>query len=387
MTPLDTLKQLLTGRNTETINAFVKENPSALDEMDENGISGLMYIGYHQLPDALAFAIDKKADFTLYEAAAMGLLHRVITKVNSQPTLLNQPAKDGFYALTLACFFGQKSVAEYLLKKGAKINIPANNPTKVMPLHSAVAKNDIAVCDLLIKNGADVNAKQTQGVTPLMSAAHLGNLDLVKLLVTNGADIAAATEDKKTAITYAEQDGHLEILAFLQTPPSNTNRYSYAMFGDFSLDAVENLSLYIEIESEGKPLTLDLNFEEPTVSEDQLALVNKILNNLSIYKDKTHAFVLEDAAEEESVTDEYLAFHQEKGEEGSLLPILQNSTSERKRKKKLRKLLHLNRIGFYPQDAERYAIFDYTLGEEHTNYLLVVVLNSKDEIQYITMES
>jgi len=91
--------------------------------------------------------------------------------------------------------------------------------------------------------------------------------------------------------------------------------------------------------------------------------------------------------QKKSVTDEYLTFHQEKGEEGSLLPILQSSTSERKRKKKLRKLLHLNRIGFYPQDAERYAIFDYTLGEEHTNYLLVVVLNNEDKIQYITMES
>ncbi len=387
MTALDNLKELLKGRNTEAINTFITKNPVALDEVDDNGISGLMYIGYHQLPDVLAFAIDKKADFTLYEAAAMGLLHRVITKVNSQPALLNQPAKDGFYALTLACFFGQKEVTAYLLKKGAKINQPAANPTKVMPLHSAVAKNDIELCDLLLKNGADVNAQQTQGVTPLMSAAHLGNLDLVKLLMENGADIKLTTDDGKTAITYAEQDGHQAILTYLQSSSSATNRYSYTMFGDFSLNEVDNLSLSIDIESEGKPLSLDINFEAPTVSEAQLALVNKILNNLSIYKDQTHAFILADAAEEDSVTDEYLTFHQEKGEEGSLLPILQSSTSERKRKKKLRKLLHLNRIGFYPNDEERYAIFDYTLGEEHTNYLLVVVLNSDDEIRYITMES
>ncbi len=387
MTALDKLKELLTGRDTTAINTFVSENPSALEEVDENGISGLMYIGYHQLPDSLAFAIDIKKDFTLYEAAAMGLLHRVITKVNSRPVLLNQPAKDGFYALTLACFFGQKEVASYLIKKGAKINLPAANPTKVMPLHSAVAKNDIPLCDLLIKNGADVNAQQTQGVTPLMSAAHLGNLDLVKLLVENGADMELTTDDGKTAITYAEQDEHQEVLSYLQSNPTVKNKYSYTMFGDFSLDSVENLSLYLDIESEGKPLTLDLNFEEATVSPNQLTLVNKILNNLSTYKDRTHAFVLEDAAEEDSVTDEYLTFHQEKGEEGSLLSILEKSTSERKRKKKLRKLLHLNRIGFYPHDEERYAIFDYTLGEEHTNYLLVVVLNNIDKIQYITMES
>jgi len=76
MSTLDNLKELLKGRNTEAINTFITKNPIALDEVDENGISGLMYIGYHQLPEALAFAIDKKADFTLYEAAAMGQLHR-----------------------------------------------------------------------------------------------------------------------------------------------------------------------------------------------------------------------------------------------------------------------------------------------------------------------
>ena len=132
------------------------------------------YIGYHQLPDVLAVAITKKKDFTLYEAAAMGLLYRVITKVNGQPSLLNTPAKDGFLPLTLACFFGQREVVAYLLKKGAKVNIPANNPSKVMPLHSAVAKNDYTICQLLLTNGADVNATQMQGVTALQSAAHRG---------------------------------------------------------------------------------------------------------------------------------------------------------------------------------------------------------------------
>ena len=53
----------------------------------------------------------------------------------------------------------------------------------------------------------------------------------------------------------------------------------------------------------------------------------------------------------------------------------------------MRKLLHLNRIGFYPHDAQHYAVFDYTLGEEYTDYLLVVVLNDAGEIEYITMES
>jgi len=113
MPALDTLKELLKGRDTATINVFINENSVVLDEVDENGISGLMHIGYHQLPEVLAIAIPLKKDFTIYEAVAMGLLHRVITKVNSEPNLLNTPAKDGFYPLTLACFFGQRAVVAY----------------------------------------------------------------------------------------------------------------------------------------------------------------------------------------------------------------------------------------------------------------------------------
>lgn len=387
MSLLDSLKELLKSRDTSAINAFVAENPTALDEIDENGISGLLYIGYHQLPDCLAFAIDKKEDFTVHEAAAMGLLHRVITKVNAYPALLNQPAKDGFYLLTLACFFGQGKVVDYLLKKGAKVNVPAANPTKVMPLHSAVARNDFAICQLLLENGADVNAQQTQGVTPLMSAAHLGNLAIAQLLVENGADISLAMEDGKTALDFAEQDKHAEIATYLKKVPSDKQRYTYAIFGDFALDAVANLSLQLAIELEDQPLSLDLNFEEDSVTTAQLALVNKMLNKLSAYKDRTYAAILANAKEEGSVTDEYLNFHQEIGEIPQLDKLLAKTSSERKRKKKLLKMIQLNRIGFYPQDQDHYAVFDYTIGEAYTDYLLVVVINSADELVAISMES
>lgn len=217
MIHLPQLKNLLKDRETAEINTFVDQHPLVLSETDAAGVSGLMYIAYHQLPDALANAIIRKKDFTLPEAAAMGLLHRVITEVHAQPNAVNQAAKDGFYPLTLACFFGHFSVAAYLIKKGAMVNLPAANPTHVTPLHSAVARNDFDLCNLLIKNGADVNAQQTAGVTALHSAAHRGNLKLVKLLIENGALINNPTEDGKTALDFAQQDGQREVAAFLSS--------------------------------------------------------------------------------------------------------------------------------------------------------------------------
>ncbi len=380
MPSFDALKELLQGRNTAIINTFINKNPGVLDEIDQNGISGLMYIGYHQLPEVLAVAVDIKKEFTIYEAAAMGLLHRVITKVNSQPALLNTPAKDGFLPLTLACFFGQYPVVKYLLKKGAKVNIPANNPSKVMPLHSAVAKNDYAICELLLKNGADVNATQMKGVTALQSAAHQGNLELVQLLVANGAEIDMETTEGKTALSFAEEDGHETVADFLK------NAFPLPGFGMITLNNLE-AEYEAGVLINDKAISLDLNFEATTIPRENLSLVKKILNNLPDYQRQTRAAIVEDAKDEDGITREYLEFHIEELLENELQELLGHISSQRKRRKKVFKLLQLNRIGFYPEAEQNHAVFDYTIGDELTDYLLVVVMNQNDKIEFITMES
>ena len=217
MSKLARFKTLLKDRKESSINDFIRKHPEVLDEKDAAGVSGLLYIAYHHLPGSLETALQQKQHYNLYEAAAMGLLPKVITQIAVHPQQLNTPAPDGFYPLTLACFFGHYAVAEYLIQKGAKVNLPATNPTRVMPLHSAVARNDFALCQLLVQNGADVNAKQTQGVTALHSAAHRGNMEIVRLLVTNGANVQATTEDGKTARSFAEQDEKQEVVDYLKS--------------------------------------------------------------------------------------------------------------------------------------------------------------------------
>ena len=71
------------------------------------------------------------------------------------------------------------------------------------PLHLAAAKGHVPVVELLIKNGANVNAKDADGGTPLHSAAANGYAHLasdagvrgwkriVELLLAKGADINA----------------------------------------------------------------------------------------------------------------------------------------------------------------------------------------------------
>ena len=72
---------------------------------------------------------------------------------------------------------------------------------------------------LLLRNGADVNAKQRDGMTALMWACMEKRLDIVKLLLRNGADLNTAKDrDGKTALMWAKQSwkGGVEVERLLK---------------------------------------------------------------------------------------------------------------------------------------------------------------------------
>ena len=59
------------------------------------------------------------------------------------------------------------------------------------PLHYAASGNHKEVVELLIAEGADVNAKTDAGFTPLCDAAQFGHKEIVELLIAKGADVNA----------------------------------------------------------------------------------------------------------------------------------------------------------------------------------------------------
>jgi TPR repeat protein len=70
-----------------------------------------------------------------------------------------------------------------------EIAVPADNS-----LFDALQTNDIAAFQRSIKDGADVNFCDERGVTPLHSAAYHGLLGQVRLLLKSGADVNARTK-------------------------------------------------------------------------------------------------------------------------------------------------------------------------------------------------
>lgn len=197
--------------NLAEVRRLVDEDPNLLRQRTPAGLSPLMVALYYGQNDLEKWIVDQGFPLDIYEAAGSGKSLRALELLKQDPSLANSHSPDGFTPLALAAFFGRQTVADILLARGADPSLPSANPTRVQPLHSAVASRHLAIAEVLLKAGADPNARQQNGFTPLHGAAQNGQAGMVRLLLRYGADPALLTEDGKSALDFASEGGYTNL--------------------------------------------------------------------------------------------------------------------------------------------------------------------------------
>jgi len=114
---------------------------------------------------------------------------------------------------------------ELLLRRGANPSVRRGaNPSVVggrfiqSALHIAANGGSKEIVALLLKHGAQVDARNHHGWTPLHQAAACGYLDTVKLLLEKGADLHArsSSSEHETSRDVAVRFGHPEVADYLR---------------------------------------------------------------------------------------------------------------------------------------------------------------------------
>lgn len=171
---------------------------------------------------AAANLSDSQGTTALHRAAAVGDTE-IMTLLISKGADVNAPAKANA-AITplMAAVMSRKPAAvRLLIAKGATVNTatPTDNPARVKngpidlggqtALHFAAPYGPPEIIKLLLDAGANVNAKDIQGMTPLMwsIASDYQNPEITRMLLARGADSSIKSRDGQTALALARRLG------------------------------------------------------------------------------------------------------------------------------------------------------------------------------------
>ena len=96
------------------------------------------------------------------------------------------------------------------------------------PLHVTAAHGNDRLAELLLGQGADINAEDRTGWTALHLAARAGHLNMVQLLLDSGASARSRNNHGRVPLWYAASEGHAHVLALLLTKEHD----SYSLMED-----------------------------------------------------------------------------------------------------------------------------------------------------------
>jgi ankyrin repeat protein len=174
------------------------------------------------------YCINKEVgSLRIHDAVIRGDLAKIRSLLRNDSTLVFSKDNKGETPLFDA---PNKATAELLLDNGADVN--ARDRRLFTPLHVAAGgfTNRKDVVAVLLAHGAQVNARDDLGMTPLYLMAFVpSQTPKMELLLDHGADANAAANDGMTPLHEAAAGGNKDEVELLLAKGADANgRYRYA---------------------------------------------------------------------------------------------------------------------------------------------------------------
>jgi ankyrin repeat protein len=140
---------------------------------------------------------------------------QVIASLLDEGLNVNAPISQGKAALHFASATGQVAVVEFLIRKGANVDLAATNASGVTPLILAAINGHADVVKTLLKSKANPEKGTAEGATPLIFASMKGYVPVIEALLEVGANANAKTQDGWTALLLSAREGKEDALKLL----------------------------------------------------------------------------------------------------------------------------------------------------------------------------
>ncbi len=169
------------------------------------GENPLTIAAEHNHANIVTFLLDKGEDINYKESNyGKSALHHaaehnnvgLIKKLLKRKADISLRDKKNNTPFTSAVFYNKTDAIEFLLKKGADANEKGQygQPAIVLAVQSAesmqydISEKNKKTVDILLQNGANINAQDSDGNTCLIHAAQDGNYAMVQYLLKKGAN-------------------------------------------------------------------------------------------------------------------------------------------------------------------------------------------------------
>jgi hypothetical protein len=150
----------------------------------------------------------------------------------------------------------------------------------------------------------------------------------------------------------------------------------------------ESLTDYyeVDIDIEQDKVQLDINFDETNIDPAKLSILKEYLDEPQAIINTAKKEIFNDFKNGEDVKD-FLAYHIDEFDQSELDDLLNHADKTLSIEQQMLSVLTLRRIGFYPDNDDVFAVFDFVFSGDVSQYILVVNMNDSKTVDSITMES
>lgn len=158
----------------------------------------------NEVEQALILDSIAKKDYTnidAVKAAQFGVLERLKELVDNNKCDPKKPDSDNVYLLHWAAYNNRVEIADYLLSLGCYVD-SIGGELETTPLNWAARAGHVEVIAFLIKNGADPNARDSDGYAAIHLATMFGHSIIVAYLLAKGVDVCSVNKLGKRILIF-----------------------------------------------------------------------------------------------------------------------------------------------------------------------------------------